>query len=46
MYRITGTYKGNKELLDTADNKQEAQRLAGEYRAAFGSGWSITRDKE
>ena len=41
MYEIIGIYKGNKEVIDTAETKQEARALAGEYRMAFGSEWII-----
>jgi len=29
------------EELDEADDQEEAQNMAGEYRMAFGAGWTI-----
>ncbi len=42
MFTIYGTYRGKKAEIDTADTRQEADRLATEYRLAFGSAWIIT----
>ncbi len=42
MYKIIGWYKSKSaEILDTADNKLEASKLAEEYRLAFGNDWII-----
>ena len=41
MYCIMGRSSYGVEEIDNADTKQEAERLAGEYRLAFGAGWSI-----
>jgi hypothetical protein len=40
-YRIMGSYQGRTEEIDTAETRKEANRLAAEYRMAFGAGWSI-----
>ncbi len=40
-YAIMGRSEYGKEEIDTADTLTEANRLAGEYRLAFGAGWSI-----
>ena len=41
-YVIMGRSEYGTEEVDTADNKAEANRLAGEYRMAFGAGWTIS----
>ena len=43
MYVIKGCYSQNNyiETLDTADTKEEADRLKTEYQIAFGSDWQI-----
>jgi hypothetical protein len=42
MYKIMGKYDNHDvEELDSADTKQEAEYLVGEYRLAFGTGWEI-----
>lgn len=38
---IWGKYKGNIEKIDKAYSQREADRLAGEYRMAFGRDWII-----
>ena len=45
MFKIYGTYKGNRELIDQADTKSEADYLASEYRLAFGPEWLITIER-
>lgn len=40
-WKIMGTYRGRTEEIDSADSEREAQRLAVEYRLAFGSGWAV-----
>ena len=40
-YRIMGSYRGRAEEVDTADSEKEANRLLGEYRMAFGAGWTL-----
>jgi hypothetical protein len=42
MYEIIGTYRGQKEVLDTAEDRKEAQYLRQEYQLAFGSEWNIS----
>ena len=46
MYKIYGTYKGNRELIDEADDLNSALYLKGEYQLAYGSEWTITIKKE
>ena len=41
MYTIWGKYQGEKEEIDTADDVTTAKYLVGEYRMAYGAGWSI-----
>ena len=41
-YVIMGRSEYGTEEVDTADTRAEAKRLAGEYRLAFGAGWSIS----
>jgi len=41
MYKIIGIYRGQKEEIDTATTKQEADYLVNEYRIAFGDAWII-----
>lgn len=42
---IWGKYQGKIEKLDEA-SPREAQRLANEYRMAFGKGWVIWAGKK
>lgn len=41
MYEIIGIYKGQREVLDTADDKTERDYMLQEYSIAFGSDWTI-----
>jgi hypothetical protein len=42
MYKIMETYSsGQTEEIDTADTREEAEFLLGEYRMAFGSDWKL-----
>lgn len=41
VYEIIGTYRGEREVLDEHEDKNEAARLVNEYRMAFGAGWHI-----
>jgi len=42
MYKIVGTPKGGEsEIVDEADTLSEAEYLANEYQAVFGSDWAI-----
>lgn len=45
MFKIYGTYKGNRELIDEADTMKEAKYMLGEYRLAFGPEWLITIER-
>ena len=40
-YKIIGIYKGNKEVIDTAETKNQAIKYANEYRMSFGNEWVI-----
>ena len=42
MYQILGTYRGNTEILDTAESEDDATSLVWEYRMAFGDEWAIS----
>jgi len=46
IYKLYGTYKGNRELIDQADTLAEAQYMQSEYQLAFGNEWLITIKKE
>jgi hypothetical protein len=46
MYKIYGTYKGNRELIDETDDLNNALYLKGEYQMAYGPEWTITIKKE
>lgn len=35
MFNIVWTYKGNQEIIDTAETMKEAETLAKEYTEAF-----------
>ena len=39
--KIWGKYSGKTEVIDEAETQEAAQNLAGEYRMAFGAGWTI-----
>ena len=41
MYKIMGTYRGEREELDSADSLDEANYLLAEYQLAFDGDWSI-----
>ena len=45
-FRIMGTYQGETEEIDTADNKEEARYLVAEYRLAFGADWRIWAERK
>lgn len=45
-YKIIGTYKGKSEVIDTADDRQEALYLKAEYQLAFGAPWRIIIKEE
>lgn len=42
MYDIIGTYRGQSEVVDTAETRKEAEYLRGEYQVAYGAGWGVT----
>ena len=41
-FSIVGSYRGRKEVLDTAPTNDDALYLAQEYRLAFGPSWVIS----
>ncbi len=41
MYKIMGKSQYGTEELDTADTLKEAKFLVGEYKMAYGAGWTI-----
>jgi hypothetical protein len=41
MYKIMGTYQGEREELDSADSLDEANYLLAEYQLGYDGGWSI-----
>lgn len=40
-YQIIGIYKGNREVIDETDSKQDADYLVSEYRLAYGNEWKV-----
>ena len=47
MYNVIGQQAGREpELLDTFDTQDEAERMAIEYRMAFGTSWYIYTNQE
>ena len=38
---IVGSSKWGTEVIDTAESKEEADKMVAEYKQAFGHGWSI-----
>jgi len=45
-YTIIGVYKGEKEEIDRADHKRDAEYLVREYQLAFGRDWIIYFKKD
>jgi hypothetical protein len=45
MYEIIGLSQYGREVIDTADTLREALHMLGEYRLAFGVGWTISYRK-
>lgn len=41
MYEVIGTYRGDWEVIDSADSRREAEYLATEYRMAYSRDWLI-----
>jgi hypothetical protein len=40
-YTIYGSYRGNTEEIDTAEDLTSAEYLVGEYKLAYGKDWDI-----
>jgi hypothetical protein len=40
-WNIMGKYQGKTEKIDSQSSESAANRLASEYRMAFGSSWEI-----
>jgi hypothetical protein len=45
-WEIIGKYRGKKEVIDSANGKQDAEYLRSEYQMAFGNDWIITIKKK
>lgn len=42
MFKIMGRYKGGRqEEIDSFDSREEADRMLGEYRMAFGTTYML-----
>ena len=41
-YIIFGRFQGTREVIDHAETESDAVYLVGEYRMAYGPGWSIS----
>ncbi len=41
VYDIIGVYRRKEEIIDSAQNKEEADDLVVEYKLAFGKEWRI-----
>lgn len=46
MYEIIGVYRGEKEVIDEADDRKTADYLVGEYQLAYGSEWRIYKRRK
>ena len=42
MYEIIGHYEGESEVLDSTEDRHEAEYLRREYQLAYGDEWQIT----
>jgi hypothetical protein len=42
MFVIIGRYRGKAEVIDHADDLQQARYLVGEYALAYGSEWAVS----
>jgi hypothetical protein len=42
MFKIIASSRYGREIVDEAETEREAERLAAEYRMAFGPGFSIS----
>lgn len=45
MYEIIRRRMGVREVVDTADNLEDAKFLVGEYQATYGPDWEVTYRK-
>jgi hypothetical protein len=41
VFDIIGVYRGESEVIDSADDRETARYLVGEYQLAYGSGWRV-----
>ena len=41
VYNIIGVCQRREEIIDTAQDEEEANYLVEEYKLAFGKGWKI-----
>ena len=41
VYDIIGVYQRREEVIDTAQDKEEADYLVGEYKLAYGREWKV-----
>lgn len=46
LFRIMGELNGNTEQIDDTECRKEAEKLAREYRVAFGESWRIWVEEE
>lgn len=42
MWTIIGEYKGNKEVIDSAESLKEIRFMISEYRMAYGNDWILS----
>tara|TARA_R110000787_G_scaffold7564_2_gene25662 strand:+ start:402 stop:548 length:147 start_codon:yes stop_codon:yes gene_type:complete len=42
MWTIIGEYKGNKEVIDSAESLKEIRFMISEYRRAYGKDWILS----
>jgi hypothetical protein len=40
-YDIVGVYRGEKEVVDHAEDRTTAKYLVGEYQLAYGNEWRV-----
>lgn len=41
MVKIVGIYQGTREIIDTFDTKEEAEKMLSEYKMAYGTDWYL-----
>ena len=41
VYNIIGVCQRREEVIDVAQNKEEADKLVGRYKIEYGRGWKI-----